>query len=68
MGDGMVNDFGETFIGLDGMALVLNGRQQLVKRSIGNEPSVRSNPSSQYKIVCSYIMYLVYILCSFLAK
>ena len=68
MGDGVVNDFGETSIGLDRMALVLNGSQRLVKRSIGNEPSVRSNPSSEYRIVCSYIVYLVYILCSFLAK
>ena len=41
--NGMVMFFGETSIGLDGMAMVFNASQSLVQQSIGNEPSVRSN-------------------------
>ena len=41
--NGMVMFLGETTIGLDGTVMVFNGSQSLVQRSIGNEPSVRSN-------------------------
>ena len=41
--NGMVMFLGKTTIDLDGMATVFNGSQSLVQRSIGNEPSVRSN-------------------------
>ena len=39
----MALGFKETTIGLNGMVMVFNGSQSLVQRSIGNEPSVRSN-------------------------
>ena len=66
--------FEETSIGLDGMAMVLNGSQPLVKRSIiGNKPSVRSNPKLGHGIFpvsffTAKIMVGQDILCKFLVN
>ena len=44
--------FGETTIGLEGMAMVFDSRQLLVKRFIGNELLARSNPKHCHSLVC----------------
>ena len=51
--------FGVTTYGLDGMAMVFNGSQLLVKRLIGNEPSVRSShrPSKSEYVLAIIVVY-----------